>query len=197
MYKLYRCTAVLASLLCAYAQDEPRHVYKARVVLKGAPGSGISGIVTFTQTRTAFLSEVTIEAQVVGLHNGARHGMHIHEAGSCSDVNPVTGASGAFLGAGGHFDPGPNGNSNADANHPFHMGDIPNLVVNEAGIGTLKHRTSRITLSPGPLSLFDDNGSAVILHADSDQGTTGVAGGAGGARIACGVIELVVKEEKQ
>jgi len=40
----------------------------------------------------------------------------------CSDVNPVNGSVGAFLGAGGHFDPGPNSNSNADANHPFPHG---------------------------------------------------------------------------
>jgi len=69
-----------------------------------------------------------------------------------------------------------------------------------AGVGTLRHRTSRITLSPGPLSVFDkddlatpfdDTGSAIVLHGNPDQGTTGVAGGAGGPRIACGVIELV------
>jgi Cu-Zn family superoxide dismutase len=80
------------------------------------------------------------------------------------------------------------------------MGDVPNVVVNELGVGNLKHRTSRITLSPGPLSVFDpdnpatafdDTDSAIILHADPDQGTTGVTGGAGGARIACGVIERV------
>src|SRR5262249_36053979 len=95
-----------------------------------------------------------------------------------------------FSGAGGHFDPGPFGNSTpADANHPFHMGDLPNLEVNNAGIGHVQYSTSRITLSPGPLSVFDANGSAVVIHQNEDLGQTGVNGSAGGAGIACGVIE--------
>ena len=51
--------------------------------------------------------------------------------------------------------------------------------------------THRITLSPGPLSIFDANGSAVIVHLTPDRGETGVTGASGGARIACGVIQLV------
>ena len=109
------------------------------------------------------------------------HGFHIHEVGSCEA---------AFAAAGGHFDPGPNSNPSADGNHPFHMDDLPNLVVNEDGKGKIDTSTSRITLSPGPLSVFDGNGSAVIVHLNQDQGTTGVAGGAGGPRIACGIIQM-------
>ena len=47
-----------------------------------------------------------------------------------------------------------------------------------------------MSLSPGPLSLFDQDGSAIIVHVDEDQGTTGVKGGAGGGRLGCGVIQL-------
>ena len=91
--------------------------------------------------------------------------------------------------AGGHFDPGPFASSTpVDANHPFHMGDLPNLIVDNEGRGFMKTTTSRITLSPGPLSIFDDNGSAVIVHVNSDTGQTGINGGAGGARIACGIV---------
>jgi Cu-Zn family superoxide dismutase len=192
--------ALSGMALSLAAQTPERHIYRAKATLKGSPGSGIAGVVTLTQTKSGVVSEVLIEAQITGLRPGAQHGMHIHEVGSCSDVNPVNGSAGAFLGAGGHFDPGPNSNSNADANHPFHMGDVPNVEVNELGVGNLKHRTSRITLSPGPLTVFDpddpatafnDTDSAIILHANPDQGTTGVTGGAGGPRIACGVIERV------
>jgi Cu-Zn family superoxide dismutase len=97
-----------------------------------------------------------------------------------------------FGGAGGHFDPGPFGNSNPDANHPFHMGDLPSLEANGAGRAVFEHRTSRITLSPGPLSLFDANGSAIIIHLNPDQGIPGPAGSgvSGGPRIACGLIEM-------
>lgn len=178
----------------------PARVLTAKAILRGVPGSGISGVVRLTQSATGIIPTVTIEAEILGLKPGAQHGIHIHERGDCSNINPVTGASGNFLGAGGHYDPGPKSDSNPDANHPFHMGDMPNVEVNELGIGYLRHTTSRVTLSPGPLTVFDpddpvtpfsDIDSAIILHVDPDQGTTGVAGGAGGARLACGVIDRV------
>jgi superoxide dismutase, Cu-Zn family len=78
-----------------------------------------------------------------------------------------------------------------DANHPFHMGDVPNLIVSSTGVGTLRHRSSRITLSDGPLSVFDMNGSAVIVHLNPDQGITGMAGASGGPRLACGIIQML------
>ena len=82
-----------------------------------------------------------------------------------------------------------------DANHPYHMGDLPNLIVNEHGKGFAKHTTSRITLSPGPLTVFDANGSAVIVHLNPDRGITGVTGASGGPRIACGIIEISSDED--
>ena len=181
-----------------YAQgSQADHVYRARAIIQGAANAGISGIATFTQTTSGFISNVLVEVVVLGLKPGERHGLHLHEYGSCGDTNSVTGATGAFMGAGGHYDPGPNGNSNPDGNHPFHMGDLPNLGANDFGVALLSYRTSRVTLSPGPVSLFHSNegtdvaNSAVILHLNEDQGTTGVTGGSGGARIACGVIERV------
>jgi Cu-Zn family superoxide dismutase len=167
------------------AAAEP-NVLRARADIMGAPGSGISGVVMFTEAPTdknTPVKMVDVVAHVVGLPPG-RHGMHIHEVGSCSNTTT------AFGGAGGHFDPGPFGNSSpADANHPFHMGDLPNLEVNEAGVGHVQYTTSRITLSPGPLSVFDSNGSAVVIHQNEDLGLPGVTGAAGGGRIACGVIQ--------
>ena len=69
------------------------------------------------------------------------------------------------------------GMSNPDANHPFHMGDMPNLGADDKGVALFEHVTSRVTIAPGPLSLFDTNGSSVIVHLNEDQGTTGMAGG--------------------
>jgi Cu-Zn family superoxide dismutase len=76
------------------------------------------------------------------------------------------------------------------------MGDIPNLRVGADGSGTLQARTTRVTLSEGPLSLFDADGSAIIIHANPDKGITGEpkSGVSGGPRVACGVIE---KNEKK
>ncbi|HEU4389266.1 MAG TPA: superoxide dismutase family protein [Blastocatellia bacterium] len=158
-------------------------VIKAKATIAGAPGSGISGEVLFIQTNTGFVSSVLIVARVSGLAPNSTHGFHIHEIGVCTPPG--------FTAAGGHFDPGPFGMSNPDANHPFHMGDIPNLKANSLGVAFFEHVTSRITLDDGPVGVFDANGTAVIVHQNPDQGTTGVAGGSGGPRIACGVVEAV------
>lgn len=123
--------------------------------------------------------EITVTA--TGLTPGA-HGLHLHEIGKCEAPG--------FTTAGGHFDPGPHGLSDPDANHPYHMGDLPNLVADAQGRATLKTMTTRVTLSPGKLSLFDADGTAIIIHANPDQGETGASksGVSGGPRVACGVV---------
>ena len=158
-------------------------ILRARAIVSGVAGSGISGEVQFFQARQGVPAEVLIIARIEGLTPNTKHGFHLHEIGAC--VPP------AFTAAGGHYDPGPNGNSQPDDNHPYHMGDMPNLSADAYGVARFEHVTSRVTIAPGPLSLFDDNGSAVIVHLNEDQGTTGVPGGSGGPRIACGVIERI------
>ena len=140
-------------------------------------GEGITGLLTLQETKPGVV-EFTV--QVKGLKPG-QHGVHLHAVGKCEPD---------FAAAGGHFDPGPAGNMDPDANHPFHMGDIPNLTVGADGNGTLQGVTTRVTVSPGPLSLFDADGSAIIIHGNPDQGITGEprSGVSGGPRVACGVI---------
>lgn len=184
----------LACLLAAFTalgvmgRNPAPAVLKAHADILGAPGSGISGTAVFVQVGTGILPTVQVIVTVEGLAPGSKHGFHIHENGSCADSPgpPVV----PFGGAGGHFDPGPFGNSTPpDTNHPFHMGDLPNLKADSHGRASFIHTTSRITLSAGPLSILDGNGSAVIVHALEDLGTTGLPPGAGGARIACGVVQ--------
>jgi len=134
---------------------------------------------------------------VRGLPDG-KHAVHIHETGSCANTNPALPAGQSnCLGAGGHFDPGPNGNSQVDANHPHHSGDLLNIEVKD-GIGLLRTTTSRVTLAAGPNSLFDANGSAIMIHTNVDtycpqEGTAAnpkLAGCAGGTRDACAILQL-------
>ena len=127
------------------------------------------------------MSGVELTVRVTGLKPGA-HGLHLHAVGACEGPG--------FTSAGGHFDPGPHGMMDPDANHPFHMGDLPNLVADASGKATLKVITTRVTLGPGPLSLFDADGTAIIIHANPDQGVTAEskAGLSGGPRVACGVV---------
>ena len=151
---------------------------KAKADIKG---DSISGTATFVESAQGTGSAVHITLTVKGLKPG-RHGVHLHAIGKCEPPG--------FTAAGGHFDPGPNGNTDPDANHPFHMGDIPNLEVGANGSGTLKAVTTRVTLADGPLSLFDADGTAIIIHANPDQGITGEpkSGVSGGPRVACGVV---------
>jgi Cu-Zn family superoxide dismutase len=168
---------------------ESAEVVRARAKIAGPPGSGVKGEVTFVELKGNFPEPgVDIEARIagpLGELSAGPHGLHIHE-------NATGGCLPPYTSAGGHFDPGPAGNPDPDVNHPFHMGDIPNLVVDRLGVGVMEARTSRITLSPGPLSLFDQNGSVVIVHQNADSGIPGPAksGVSGGPRIACGVIQL-------
>lgn len=131
----------------------------------------------------------------IGIRDGlteGKHAVHIHETGHCE---PCSAAK-------GHFDPGPHGHSSPDGNHPFHAGDLVNIEITDlsgdvtlddgtpVGSGRLHTITTRVTLSDGPLSLFDEDGSALIIHVDPDSYCPGgeAAGCAGGAREACGVI---------
>ena len=144
-------------------------------------GEGITGSVTLTERKQGSGVVVAYVINVKGLKPG-QHGVHLHAVGKCDPD---------FAAAGGHFDPGPAGNPDPDANHPFHMGDIPNLEANAAGTAVLQGVTTRVTLSDGPLSLFDADGSAIIVHGNPDQGITGASksGVSGGPRVACGVFE--------
>jgi Cu-Zn family superoxide dismutase len=127
------------------------------------------------------VKQVDVSILVKGLEPG-KHAVHIHETAECEPCGDAK----------GHFDPGPNGNSNPDGNHPFHSGDLINIKANKRGNAFLNTRTTRVTLSDGPLSLFDADGSAFIIHVLEDtycpKGKESNC--AGGARAACGVIEL-------
>jgi Cu-Zn family superoxide dismutase len=177
--------ACLLSLTIASGQ-----AVRARAEIKG---DGIAGTVEFrevpAQTQgghdtkfTTGATAVEVTASITGLKAGT-HGFHLHAVGTCEPPG--------FTSAGGHFDPGPNGMPDPDANHPFHMGDLPNLVADASGKATLKAVTTRVTLGAGPVSLFDTDGTAVIIHANPDQGVTAEskAGLSGGPRVACGVIK--------
>ncbi|MDH5427298.1 MAG: superoxide dismutase family protein [Nitrospirota bacterium] len=127
------------------------------------------------------VKEVSVTMMVKGLTPG-KHAVHLHETASCVPCGA----------AAGHFDPGPHGFSSPDGNHPFHSGDLINIEANPQGNAHLNTTTTRVTLSPGPLSLFDGDGSAFIIHVNPDTYCPdGAVGGcAGGGRAACGIITL-------
>ncbi len=154
-------------------------------------GEGVEGSAEFTeyQVGTGWVVKVKVDIQGdPALFTPGKHAVHIHEKGECDCEG--------FKCAGGHFDPGPAGNSDPDLNHPFHAGDLPNIEVDENGHGVLECVTTRITLSSGPLSILAPDaadGTALMIHGKEDPykgGETG-SGISGGPRLACGVIQAV------
>lgn len=123
------------------------------------------------------------------------HGLHIHTAGLCEpdSANPNDPEeTGAFLSAGGHL-AGPDG----EAGHPEHAGDLPPLYVTDDGSGRIVTLTDRLDRD----LLLDEDGSAVMIHENSDnlaniperyapEGADEETrnAGDGGSRIACGVV---------
>jgi Cu-Zn family superoxide dismutase len=174
-------TAVLVAVAgSALLAQTPAPKATATAASADIKGEGITGTLMLSERKQGTGTVVEYTIQVKGLKPGA-HGVHLHAVGKCEPD---------FAAAGGHFDPGPAGNMDPDANHPFHMGDIPNLEAGADGTANAKGVTTRVTLSEGPISLFDADGSAIVVHGNPDQGITGEAksGVSGGPRVACGVI---------
>ena len=169
--------AVALAGAVATAQAQQKGTVSATADIKG---KGISGTATLTERMQGTGKIVEVSVQLTGLTPG-KHGVHLHAVGKCE---PDFGA------AGGHFDPGPASNTDPDANQPFHMGDIPNIEAGSDGKATMKAMTTRVTLSAGPLSVFDADGTAIIIHGNEDQMITGApkSGVSGGSRVACGVL---------
>lgn len=132
------------------------------------------------QLRQAAGGTVTVDVNAIGLTPGA-HGIHFHEVGQCD------GAS-AFATAGAHYNP-LNREHGLESPAGPHAGDAPNLVASSSGTASLSFTTDRITLTSGSISLFDANGSSVVIHAAPDDQVSQPSGNSGG-RVACGVIQL-------
>ncbi len=119
---------------------------------------------------------LVLHLSVAGLLIGA-HGVHLHSVGSCHGPGFTTAA--AHLNPAGHQ----HGTGNPAGSH---LGDLPNLVVSNAGTGLL---TAELRGNPAELEaqLFDADGTAVVVHAGPDDYRTDPSGNSG-LRIACAVL---------
>lgn len=139
-------------------------------------GNGITGEVQMVETPSGVV-HVTVTAE--GVPEGV-HGFHIHEIGACD-------ADGGFESAGGHLAGGlDHGIESEGGPHP---GDLPNVHVQSDGVLEVEFFTRGFNLGEeGDERLLDEDGSAVVLHAEADDYTSQPSGEAGD-RLACGVIE--------
>ncbi|NLY80061.1 MAG: superoxide dismutase family protein, partial [Lysinibacillus sp.] len=132
------------------------------------------GIVQFMETSEG----VKVQVQLKNVPDG-EHGFHIHEVGKCEKPS--------FESAGAHFNPDGRKHGFENPQGP-HAGDLPNVVAKE-GIVNVEFVAEGFTLKKGQKhSLFDEDGSSIVLHEAPDDYKTDPAGDSG-ARIACGVIE--------
>ena len=171
----FAAAAAMASLVLALVACQDGSAVsgvgaRASAEMAGPDGSGM-GTVTLEQGPNGVL----VSADVNGLSPGG-HGFHIHAVGTCSPD---------FSAAGDHFAP-------SGASHGFmyeggmHAGDLPNIFAAADGSAHADYFTSAITLAAdADHSVFDADGSAIIIHAKPD--TYAKEAGAGG-RVACGVI---------
>lgn len=166
MFRTIAKAAVLAAALGTSAGAAERAVAQ----LKGPDGSE-HGRVVFKQANGGVLVEVDAN----NLPKGG-HGFHIHETGACT---PDFGA------AGGHYNPAGKDHGLTNENG-FHAGDMPNIYVDGQGNVRADIYWTGVSMEDGAENtLFDDDGSAVIVHTNPDS--YGPDAGAGD-RIACGVI---------
>lgn len=145
----------------------------ATATLRNGEGKDV-GRAELTQTPAGVL----IRLSVKGLPAG-EHAFHVHAVGKCEPP---------FTSAGGHFNPD-NRKHGLMAPDGHHAGDMPNLHVPSSGDLEVEVVNAAITLERGkPNSVFDSDGSALIIHAGKDDYKSDPTGEAGG-RIACGLVE--------
>lgn len=164
---------VMAGAVAVALYAAPAEAQTARADMKD-PGGKSVGVVELTEAENGVL----LTARLTGLPPGV-HAFHVHAVGKCEPP---------FASAGGHFNPEKkkHGLLNEDGHH---AGDMPNIHVPDGGALTIEVFNGEIILEKGESeSVFDADGSAIVIHAKGDDYKSDPAGDAG-PRIACGVIQ--------
>jgi len=151
------------------------HATTATAALKNIDGAVI-GAANITQTPHGVL----VHIKVSDLPAGAK-GVHFHSTAHCA-------ADTGFKSSHGHHGEGKGAHGLLNAAGPG-KGDLGNIYVGENGVGEMQFFKTDVFLNSGDLPLLDDDGTAIVIHAEEDDQVTQPIGGAG-ARIVCGVVEL-------
>jgi len=134
------------------------------------------GTIALTETDSGVVSTINAKGIPAG-----QHGMHFHVKADCKTPD--------FKSAGGHINIGGHEHGLNNPHGPDNA-DMPNAVANKNGIVSMTVTNPRVTLGPtrGEIAtLFDEDGSSLMIHAHPDDGVTQPIGGAG-PRIACAEI---------
>ena len=164
----------LGSIACTSALT--RHpVAAATATLMNANGGAVGSAQLWQEAGGL----VHVDVSATNLTTGP-HGIHFHAVGRCD------GGATAFSTAGGHYNPTNREHGLQNPAGP-HGGDAPNLQIGADGSGHFSFTTDRITLTAGSTTLFDADGSAIVIHAAADDQMSQPSGNSG-ARVACGVV---------
>jgi Cu-Zn family superoxide dismutase len=159
------------------APPKPQHrIQHAMANMAPASASLVSGRLLID----AIDGGVRIHGELGGLGRNGVHAIHVHERGDCSAADAST--------AGGHFNPDGVAHGRAGT-PPHHLGDMDNLHANAQGVAKVDLHLHGVTLGSGAAN--DILGRAIIVHANPDDYTSQPTGNAG-ARVACGVIDIVL-----
>jgi Cu-Zn family superoxide dismutase len=154
---------------CSVPTQAPTH---ASADLKDKDGKSV-GMATLRDATGGVLVSVEVKGLTPGLH-----AVHVHAVGKCEGPG--------FTTAGGHFNPAQKKHGLKNPEGP-HAGDMPNMYVSKDGIGRFEALNDNISLKSGDRSVFDADGSALVIHVGIDDYVTDPTGNAGD-RAACGVI---------
>jgi Cu-Zn family superoxide dismutase len=173
LHRLALAPIVISLVGCASARTSDDAAGMATAIVRNASGA-TSGVLRLESVAGG----VRLTGQLTGLAPGA-HGIHLHAAGRCERPD--------FTSAGAHLNPGNMKHGLVNPEGP-HAGDMPAIAADADGRAVVDHTTALVTLGSGANTLFDADGTAVVVHASGDDQRTDPSGNSG-SRIACGVVE--------
>ena len=160
-----RATCVVGGPLGA--QDQ-----QARATFANADDKPI-GTAMLTQTHSGVLIDVTVN----GVPPCAR-GFHIHETGTVTRPPSPRRATTIT----------PQGPRTAMVPAAAPTGDLPNQFVQTDSMLRVHVRNPQVTLGAGKATLFDVDGSALVIHTQADDSTSQPAGEAGDRLAGAGIL---------
>jgi superoxide dismutase, Cu-Zn family len=171
--RVARSLSCFAVMTAACVASMSAQAQTAKATLKDTSGKEV-GKVELVQLTNGVLLRMALK----GAPPGDR-AFHIHAVGKCEPP---------FTSAGPHFNPASHKHG-LEAKEGSHAGDMPNLHIPASGELVIEIANPMVSLVKGePNSLFDADGSAIVIHAGADDYKTDPTGNAGD-RIACGVVE--------